>query len=877
MADFILHALFHREAGIQLWIEQVAGHRVVLPAQVPAGEFPPAITELLATTHFRHTQRVTLRTPKGREAKLTIPVAALTPTEALTYLATVDALAGTHPPVAADLVWLARLYAGVRQFVRAGRVIPRVKWIDGAWYPQWELVSQLAITTWLAQMQQAAPGVLIVNAGGQLVADAAEYLAHWTASAQLTGVLDGDAGTVWHPFVRALVSSSPVRRVSPTVISALNEWKTTVTAARVRMVLVVEEPTELPDFPRWVIRSQVVVDDQPPQPIRRELVDPKLYAQLRDIHDTAVGVSALLDPQLHSFRDIDVAEDGSTASFAERRGDFDVSLSDEEFLDFIEHAVDKLTKKSIEVLLPVGLARAGVHASVAADPNPPTGPSKVGLDQLISFDWTVSVGDTELTSAQMEELVTSASRLIKIRDRWVHVDAASLTRVRQYMEQLSKDTVAELTRQLTSVGEELTSAQRRGDADELARLTDLQARLEQELAAATEADHVPTVTSLRSLRALALTAAEDELLSFAGARWVSALTSGTSELPPPQPVPIPATVHANLRDYQRRGADWLVWMSEQGLGAVLADDMGLGKTLQLLTLLAVEHERRTEVPPTLVVAPTSVVTNWRREAERYVPSLRVLLYHGSSRPHGEELVKRVAASDLVITSYGTFSRDFAELQTIQWDHLVLDEAQAIKNTATAAAAAARIVPARQKIALTGTPVENHLTEFRAILDYANPGILGSAAWFRAHFAAPIERDRDSELAAKFRELTAPFVLRRLKTDPHIIDDLPSKEETVVPVELTGEQAALYTSYVRQVEQMLAEAKQGDMHYRGLVLKSLTKLKQICNHPAQFLGDGSGITRRGQHRSGKMAQLEKIYSNGQDNLIRVNCQKILKRI
>ena len=845
MADYILHALFHRDAGMELWIEQVEGHRVVLPEAVPDGEFPPVITDLLAQTHFRHTQPVTLRTPKGKTAKLTIPVAALTPQAALTFLSAVAVLtppggidAIGHDALGADLRWMAHMYRGVTEFVAAGRVIPRLKWIDGSWYPQWELVGAIAINTWLSHMQQAAPGVLVINAGPQLAEEVAGYLSHWVASDRLSDIAEDlshpqSSSEVWHPFVRALVLSSPVRRVTPAVISTLNEWKTSVTAARVRMVLVVEEPTPVPDdslagFPHWVIRTQVRIDEQPPQPIRGDFVDASVYSQLRRLHAQAVSVTDLLDHTVHTFRDIDESAHlqvpGDVPSFAERRGDFDVSLTNEQFLQFIEKAVPKLTKKGFEVLLPRGLGQGRVRARVTAETAAQgMGPAKLGLDQLVAFDWTVSVGETELTKAEMEELVSSASQLVKIRDRWVQVDSASLSRVREYMAQIAKSTVTG-----------------RDDAEE-----------------ADGEEGGITVTSVRALRQLALMAAEDELLSFSGSTWVSALAGGGAELPPPQPVDIPDSVHAQLREYQHRGVDWLVWMSEQGLGAVLADDMGLGKTLQLLAMLAVEHDRNHQIAPTLVVAPTTVVSNWQREAARFVPSLRVMVYHGSARPRGADLVRAVSDCDLVITSYGTLSRDFADLQLIDWDHLVLDEAQAIKNTSTAAAQAARIVSARQKIALTGTPIENHLTEMRAILDFTNPGILGSAAWFRSHFAKPIERDHDSEVAATFRTLTAPFILRRVKTDPNIIEDLPDKEEHVALVELTAEQAALYTSYVREVEAMLAEAKETDIQYKGLVLKSLTKLKQICNHPAQFLGDGSPVTQHGHHRSGKLAELEKI--------------------
>ena len=283
--------------------------------------------------------------------------------------------------------------------------------------------------------------------------------------------------------------------------------------------------------------------------------------------------------------------------------------------------------------------------------------------------------------------------------------------------------------------------------------------------------------------------------------------------------------------------------------------MGLGKTLQLLALLAVEHDRGQVEAPTLVVAPTSVVGNWAKEAHRFVPSLRVLVHHGPDRLHGEALTEALATTDLMITSYGVVGRDFADLGGIEWDRVVLDEAQAIKNSATRSSKAVRSLPSRHRIALTGTPVENRLSEMRSILDFCNPGVLGSTSFFRNHFAKAIEREQDEVMTERLRRLTAPFILRRLKTDTAIIDDLPEKNEEIITVEMTPEQAALYKALVDNVQLQL-EQRHG-MARRGLVLATITRIKQICNHPAQYLGDGSAVTVKGRHRSGKVAELMRL--------------------
>ena len=360
--------------------------------------------------------------------------------------------------------------------------------------------------------------------------------------------------------------------------------------------------------------------------------------------------------------------------------------------------------------------------------------------------------------------------------------------------------------------------------------------------------------TVAELRELALESMTQEPIEFTGSTWHTALLGGVDKVAPER-VEIPTTVKAELREYQRRGVDWLYWMSRSGIGAVLADDMGLGKTLQLLSLLAVEKDGGEQTGPTLVVAPTSVVGNWAREAQRFVPDFKVMVQHGPSRPRGEDFAQAAAKSDLVITTYGTVGRDFNDMGEVGWQRVVLDEAQAIKNSATRSSKAVRSLPSEHRVALTGTPVENRLSEMRSILDFCNPGVLGTASFFRNHFAKAIERNNDEEMSERLRQLTAPFILRRVKTDPNIIDDLPEKSEQILTVSMTTEQAALYKALVNQVKKDLQEAT--GINKRGLVLASLTRIKQICNHPAHYLGDNSPVTLKGKHRSGKVKELMRI--------------------
>ncbi len=273
-------------------------------------------------------------------------------------------------------------------------------------------------------------------------------------------------------------------------------------------------------------------------------------------------------------------------------------------------------------------------------------------------------------------------------------------------------------------------------------------------------------------------------------------------------------------------------------------------TAQTLALLA--SERETRAPgATLLIGPMSLVGNWQREAARFTPKLRVYVHHGGGRHKGDDLAKAVATADLVLTTYGTATRDREALAAIAWDRVVCDEAQALKNSGTRQAQAVRSIPARSRLALTGTPVENHLTELWSILEFANPGLLGPRAAFRERFAVPIEAHGDEEAAAALSRATGPFILRRLKTDKTIITDLPEKQEIKVWCNLTPEQASLYQATIEDMLDQISGS--AGMERRGLVLATMAKLKQVCNHPAHLLKDGSRLAGR----SGKLERLEEI--------------------
>ncbi|MFD0202836.1 MULTISPECIES: DEAD/DEAH box helicase [Saccharothrix] len=330
-------------------------------------------------------------------------------------------------------------------------------------------------------------------------------------------------------------------------------------------------------------------------------------------------------------------------------------------------------------------------------------------------------------------------------------------------------------------------------------------------------------------------------VQVAATGWLDELKSRLADLDT-DPISQPPALRATLRDYQLHGLRWLDRMTSLGLGACLADDMGLGKTVTLIALHL--HRDRRDPGPTLVVCPASLMGNWQREIERFAPGVPVRRFHGPRR--------EVAHEGFVLTTYGTMRLDADRLADVDWGMVVADEAQHVKNPASDTAKALRRIPARARVALTGTPVENTLSELWAILDWTTPGLLGTMARFKARWAGPIEGDRDHEAAQRFARLVRPFLLRRRKTDPGIAPELPPKTETDQPVALTREQAALYEAVVRE---LMAEVREADgIARRGKIVKLLTGLKQVCNHPAQYLKETSPKLAG---RSGKLELLDEL--------------------
>ena len=891
-ATHLIHGFWQKQSGLHLWIEQVDGHKIVTGSGIIPGTFPPVIEDLIMGKRYRHRVDMHLMTPKGRERKLPVPTIACTPEQAVPVLAAIAAIADdakdpddpTGSPqatpeqratLAPDLLWLAHMYRGLTAFARAGRVTIKLGFFERQWYPTWQLAAGLGERGWLVSMTKAAPGVITINGGPTIVEDIADELLHWIVNSLISAEYHRPRPTPWHDFAAALVESNPLRRGGATLVSALNKWRDSIAAIDVQLVLMIEEPDPNPDLepaggsspqPIWPVRVQVRSGVDAPMPIHPANFD---HATNRRI--TALRrETQLITPYLNPDRPDPDSPLVAALRNADNAGDWDVYLTTDELLSFINDAVPRLRERGIIVMLPRMWRRQAVTAHMHLRDEEATAAPQLGLDHIVAFDWRVSIGDIDLTDKEMSDLVAAKSGLINLRGEWVLADAASIRSISQYMERLRKSSVGSVMSQLKQAKQRLAAAKAAGDDTiEIEHTID-------ELTAALDNPSSGEI-SLKELRELNLTAETTDPIAVTGHDWQVSLIGGAirHELPAPRRIPIPAGVTASLREYQRRGVDWMYWMARQGLGAVLADDMGLGKTLQLLALEAAERDNSEREPtavesvgqvgkvgPSLVIAPTSVVGNWAREAKKFTPHLKILVHHGTERKKDQEFLGTVTDYDIVITSYGVASRDYQLLGQQHWHRVTLDEAQHIKNSSTKISKAVRSLPADHRMALTGTPVENRLLELRAILDFCNPGILGSVSFFKHHFSKPIEVTGDEKKQEQLRNLTAPFILRRLKSDPAIIGDFPEKTETVITVDLTKEQAALYTAYVNDLTTQLEQAE--GIGRRGLVLASLTKIKQICNHPAHFLGDGSPMLRGTHHRSGKVEELMQIVENARDH-------------
>jgi len=690
-------------------------------------------------------------------------------------------------------------------FIADGRVLP---WISPSGFDTWRVdpltPSQLELVAACAQSLPAEAHCTPGASRGS-IADA-----EFTVRAVFDAVADTFLRTAGAHRVGSLKLFADAR---PTRVDHLRPWVNelaTAHCASSRLILRAHPPADPDDAEsdrgfeepdrHWTIHFQL-----------QSRVDPSLVIDAADFWKTPAAVMERLGQQAEITLLAGLRRTSQLVAPLGRVLDENaptVAALHDDDLDLLLDSIDDLADADVEVRFPSELISPRIERKLVIDADAaPTGAmaSVLNLESLVDVDWEFLIEGVALTKAELEVLGNAKRAVVPLRGKWVQLDRAARERLKNPPPALTP-----------------------GDL--------LQA----------------------AMRGTLVTGNGEKIdVRFEGA--VANLSARLAALATEREEPEPPALHAVLRPYQRRGLAWMSDLCSLGLGGVLADDMGLGKTIQLLALHAHRQQQRGsavtqgsvveqegEGSATLVVCPTSLLNNWEREAKKFLPGTKVHAFHGSRRS-----LEGVAAGDIVLTTYGVVRSDSETLASRTWDLVVADEAQHIKNPRSRSAKALREIPGGARIALTGTPVENRLSELWAIIDWVVPGLLGPLQRFKREIATPIERDNDKRATRELSQLVKPFMLRRRKTDPGIAPELPPKLERDVIVPLTPEQVTLYKA---TVEHSLVEVGQAEgIARRGLVLKLLTGLKQIANHPAQFLGEQGPLA----DRSGKLEALDQL--------------------
>jgi superfamily II DNA or RNA helicase len=805
-------------------VRKAAGDELTL--QLPsAGDGPLASPEL---TRAGPEPAGQVRRGPASRVKLAgwrVPVLAFGPAAALDVLGGISHADDAAATAGGSLPYLAAVARFAADLAARGRVLPVLAAHDGAYAARWRPVLGGADAQRGHDLAAAMPPSCRAVAGeppGLLLAGALESLTDAAARSRLPGPLlparrgRGPARLkMAERFVAALSADDP--RID--VVSAQDEaegrelaaeldaWldSAQIPAGPVRTCFRLTEPGAAESDP-WRVEFALQSADDPSLMISAEQVWAGQGAGFLG-RAGAGGSPGDGDPTEELLAGLGAAARlfGEVEGALREAAPAALELDTAGAFRFLSETGPLLSGAGFGVLLPdwVRKARLGLKLTTRSK-SPSSSPASAstggsfGLGDLVDFRYDLAVGDDAIDPAELAELARLKVPLVRLRGQWVELDEAHLKAALRFLERHQAGTM--------TAADALTAGLNGLDDD-------------------------------------------IELVGVDADGWLGDLLSGQADRRL-RPMGTPAGFTGQLRPYQERGLSWLRFLGDLGLGGILADDMGLGKTIQLLSLVSAQASQAGR--PTLLVCPMSLVGNWQREAARFTPDLRVHVHHGADRLDGDSLAGALAGADLVITSYGVATRDQAALSQLTWARVVCDEAQNIKNHATKQARAVRGLPAAARIALTGTPVENRLSELWSIMEFTNPGLLGPAAKFREKYAIPIERHGSPEAAEALKRLTQPFMLRRLKTDKSIISDLPDKQEMKVWCNLTPEQASLYAATVTDMLNRIAEVSD-DISRRGLVLATMAKLKQVCNHPAHLLGDGSRLPGR----SGKLARLEEI--------------------
>lgn len=462
-------------------------------------------------------------------------------------------------------------------------------------------------------------------------------------------------------------------------------------------------------------------------------------------------------------------------TYVNRSGKEPIVMENEDFTPFLMEMIPAIQLLDIAILLPKSLQDILKPKASLKIKRKTTNKSFIRIDQLLDFDWQIAVGDTLMDEKEFRKLMRTSEGLIKYKTQYLYVGKEDLQKLHKHFTDTKQPTAFQILR--TALSEEYQGTK---------------------------------VALTKEVKAMI-----DELTQV-------------SE------IPLPKNINATLRPYQSRGFSWIYRNAKIGFGSVLADDMGLGKTLQVITVLQkYKEDGLLDKNKVLVVAPTGLLANWESEIEKFAPQLKTEIYHGSRRKLSED-----KDFDVLISSYGIVRSDAKYLKKLPWQTLVIDEAQNIKNTQTAQAKAIKSIPASNFIAMSGTPVENRLSELWSIMDYSNRGFLGSSKEFNDTYANPIEGFNDTDVADTLKRVTASFLMRRVKSDKSIISDLPEKIEMDSFATLTKEQAGLYEKTLQEamnvIEDMPTFTKKELFVRQGIILQMILALKQICNHPTQFL-------------------------------------------
>ena len=507
-------------------------------------------------------------------------------------------------------------------------------------------------------------------------------------------------------------------------------------------------------------------------------------------------------------------------AYLERRASEPILMRGAELLDFLQDCLKKLQLFGIQTEIPKNLLNIGKpKPKMRLQGSMSFGAFTAG--DLLDFDWEIAIGDENISAKEFLELAEQADGLLKYKSNYVQITEQDLQSIRDKIEGKSSESAKNGKGKKAARDDAGTSSENAAEnaatsADEIL-----------------EEDSVPEITQAKLVQAC-FTGECDNIPVEMASDFKQQFDAWRAETD----IPLPENLNATLRPYQMRGYSWMYKNLEIGFGCILADDMGLGKTLQVITfLLKMKQEGKFAEKKAIVVMPAGLLCNWQVEIKKFAPDLTFFAYHGGRR----NLQKFNA--DVLLTTYATFRKDFAELDKHEWQTIIIDEAQNIKNADSEQSKLLRRMRAPMKIAMSGTPVENRLMEFWTIMDFANHGFFPSASEFREKFETPIQKNGNQIVAETFRKITAPFMLRRLKTDKSIISDLPDKIIQDEYAELTRSQAALYQKTLEhfmqelEMEQALSE-KANDAHAlfkrKGIILQMILALKQICNHPATFL-------------------------------------------